>query len=177
MNARTLVAYASRAGSTAEVARAVGEILRATGREVDVRPVKEVQDLTGYDFLVLGSAIWAGKPLPEAVQFAKTQRDAFAHVPVAYFILCDTLREDTPKNREVAYKYLSPLSSIREPVSAGLFGGVRDFSTMNPLLRWLLHRVLKIADGDGRDWHAINAWAAGLPDLLTARTPLLTSAA
>lgn len=177
MNARTLVAYASRAGSTAEVARAVSEILRTAGHEVDVRPVKEVQDLTGYEAVVLGSAIWAGKPLPEAVKFAKAQRETLTHLPVAYFILCDALREDTPKNREVAHRYLAPLTTIREPVSAGLFGGVRDFSTLNPLLRWFLQRVMKIAEGDGRNWDAINAWAASLPDLLTSRTPSLTSAA
>jgi menaquinone-dependent protoporphyrinogen oxidase len=177
MNTRMLVAYASRAGSTAEVARAVGEVLRAAGHEVDVRPVKEVHDLMGYDALVLGSAIWAGKPLPEAVRFAKDQRNAFVHVPVAYFILCDTLREDTPENREVARNYLAPLDTVQLPVSAGLFGGVRDFSKLNPLLRWFLKNVVRLVEGDGRNWDAINAWAASLPDLLTPGKPSLTSAA
>src|SRR5688500_3500374 len=94
MTNHMLVAYASRAGSTAEVAEAIGEVLREAGAEADVRPVQAVEGLAGYDALVLGSAIWVGKPLPEALRFAAAQQRALANLPVAYFVLCDTLRED-----------------------------------------------------------------------------------
>jgi menaquinone-dependent protoporphyrinogen oxidase len=74
MSHRTLIAYASRAGSTAEVAEAIGEVLRESGIDVDVRSVKDVPDVAGYNSLVLGSAIWAGRPLPEMRRFVKDQR-------------------------------------------------------------------------------------------------------
>jgi menaquinone-dependent protoporphyrinogen oxidase len=57
MRPRILVAYASRAGSTAEVAEVIGRVLREGGPEVDVCPVGAVHSLAGYDALVLGSAI------------------------------------------------------------------------------------------------------------------------
>jgi menaquinone-dependent protoporphyrinogen oxidase len=57
MRPRILVAYASRAGSTAEVAEVIGRVLREGGPEVDVCPVGDVHSLAGYDALVLGSAI------------------------------------------------------------------------------------------------------------------------
>jgi menaquinone-dependent protoporphyrinogen oxidase len=162
MSERILVAYASRAGSTAEVAEVVGQILREGGAEVDVYPVGDVHSLAGYDALVLGSAIWVGKPLPEALQFATAQQQALAGLSVAYFILCDTLREDTPANRATAHGYVTPLEQIKQPVSLGLFAGKKDFSTVHPLLRWLLKHVVKLPEGDWRDWERIRAWAAAL---------------
>ena len=41
MDNRILVTYATRAGSTAEVAAAIAETLAARGYAVDVKPVKE----------------------------------------------------------------------------------------------------------------------------------------
>ena len=177
MPARILVAYASRAGSTAEAAEAIGRVLRDRGAKVDVQPVKDLHGVSGYDALVLGSAVWIGKPLPEAVRFAAAHRDALARVPVAYFILCDTLKEDTPANREIAQRYVEPLLKIKQPVTLGLFAGARDLSKVHPLLRWFLMRVIRLAEGDWRDWERIRAWAADLPARLEPATPAVAVAA
>jgi flavodoxin len=85
MPSHVLVAYASREGSTAEIAETIGMVLREAGAEVDVLPVKEVHNLDGYDAVVLGSAVHIGKVLPEAVQFAKRHQPVLADLPVAYF--------------------------------------------------------------------------------------------
>ncbi|PKL55421.1 MAG: flavodoxin, partial [Methanomicrobiales archaeon HGW-Methanomicrobiales-6] len=66
---RILVAYATRYGSTAEVAEAIGEELRKAGITVDVQPVGEVQDLSPYRAAVIGSPIYMGKWLPESQVF------------------------------------------------------------------------------------------------------------
>ena len=175
MSHRTLIAYASRAGSTAEVAETIGNVLRESGLDVDVRSVKDVQSLTGYDALVLGSAIWAGKPLPEMQRFVADQHEALARLPVAYFILCDALREDTPANRQIALGYLSPLRAAKQPVSVGMFAGRRDFSKVHPLLRWFLMRVVRLAEGDWRDWAQIRAWAVTLAAQLADARPALAA--
>jgi menaquinone-dependent protoporphyrinogen oxidase len=175
MSHRTLVAYASRAGSTAEVAHAIGDVLREQGIDVDVQSVKDVQDLASYDSLVLGSAIWAGKPLPEMRRFMAAQHDQIAERPVAYFILCDTLREYTPANRQIALGYVEPLRKLKEPVSVGLFAGRRDFSTVHPLLRWLMMRVVGLAEGDWRDWQQIRSWAGTVAPQLFAAEPALVA--
>lgn len=57
MNQRILVTYATRAGSTAEVAAAIGESLAARGYAVEVKSVKEKPGVAGYSAVVLGSAI------------------------------------------------------------------------------------------------------------------------
>lgn len=119
MSRHLLVGYASRDGSTAEVAEAVGHVLRESGASVDVLPVDDLQSIAGYDAVVLGTAIWAGKPLPEMRRFVAEQQDALGRLPVACFILCDTLKEDTPANRQVALGYAAPLRAVKEPVSLG----------------------------------------------------------
>ena len=61
-----LVATASKYGSTAEIAEAIGRALRENGVAADVRPVDEVGDLSGYMGVVLGSAVYVGRWLEAA---------------------------------------------------------------------------------------------------------------
>lgn len=61
MNNKILVTYASRAGSTAEVAEAIGKTLAETGVQVDVIPMQAVKDLSPYQAIVAGSAIRGSK--------------------------------------------------------------------------------------------------------------------
>ncbi len=55
MSNKILVTYASRAGSTQGVAEAIGKSLADGGAAVDVRPMRDVQDLTPYRAVVAGS--------------------------------------------------------------------------------------------------------------------------
>lgn len=71
MNKCILVNYATRAGSTAEIAAAIAETLSARGYAVDVKLVKEKPVLDGYIAVVPGSAIRMGNWLPEAVDVVK----------------------------------------------------------------------------------------------------------
>jgi menaquinone-dependent protoporphyrinogen oxidase len=170
MTPRILVAYASREGSTAQMAETIADTLRETGAEVDALPVKEVGNLQGYDALVLGSAVRIGKVLPELVQFARRNRPALVDLPVAYFVGCDRMREETPRNRRASLAALRSLQAIKEPVSVGLFAGKRDLHNPNPVLRWLLARI-NVIEGDWRDWLKIRSWASELAGRLGLPTP------
>jgi len=48
MKQKILITYASRSGSTAEIAEAIGKTLTQNGAQVDVLPMQEVTDLTPY---------------------------------------------------------------------------------------------------------------------------------
>jgi len=79
------VAYASKHGSTAEIAEAIGDELRAAGRTVDVRDAGEVTDLAGYDAVVLGSATYMRRWRREARRFLRHHASALADCPFWVF--------------------------------------------------------------------------------------------
>jgi menaquinone-dependent protoporphyrinogen oxidase len=161
MRDKLLIAYASRCGSTSEVADAIGQTLCATGTAVDVRQMKDVSDVSAYRAVIAGSAVYRSNLLSEAVEFVKANREALSRVPLAYFVVCGTLQEDTPEKREKASAFLTPLRETVQPVDEGLFAGRIDYSKVS-LLAQLIVRALGGREGDWRDWDAIRAWATGL---------------
>ncbi len=59
-----LVAYATKRGSTREVAESVAETLRERGFAVDLQPAATIDGLGPYDGVVLGTALYMGRPHP-----------------------------------------------------------------------------------------------------------------
>ena len=156
---KILVAYATKAGSTAEVAAEIGRVVESkSGCKVDVHPVGKLKEVGGYDAAIIGSAIRAGKWLPEATKFVEKHRDALSQVPVAFFTVCLTLSEDTEENRRTVAAYLDPVREMVQPVDVGLSAGMMDYSKLSFLLR-LMMKKMGSPEGDFRDWEAIRAWA------------------
>jgi len=169
MGDRILIAYASKCGSTGEVAEAIGKVLCQSGAAVDVKRVQDVKDLQPYRAVVLGSAIRMSKPLPEVVNFAKKHRATLAALPAACFSAGLAMKADSPENREKARQFLTPLlDEVKSPVGVGLFGGKLDYATLSPIFRWMFSQDKsgEMAEGDWRDWDAISAWAKTLVPLL-----------
>jgi menaquinone-dependent protoporphyrinogen oxidase len=156
---KVLVAYASKAGSTGEVAEAIGKTLAAAGATVDVAQIKNVKDLSGYQAVILGSAIRMGQMLPEAVTFVKTHQADLRQRPVAYFVVSGFLREDTPEMRQKVADFLEPVRAVVAPASVGLFAGKMDFSKLSFLDRTIA-KAVGSPEGDWRNWNAIDAWAS-----------------
>jgi menaquinone-dependent protoporphyrinogen oxidase len=171
MSNRILVTYASRTGSTAEVAEAIGRSLSDGGRQVDVIAMKEVKDLSPYGAVVAGSAIRGSKWLPEAVQFIQTQRSTLAQKQFALFTVCITMAMKNAQNyRSSVMGWVAPVRTMVNPLSEDLFAGRLDFSKLPVNWDTLMLR-LSVAlgifpRGDHRDWNAIRAWAENLKPIL-----------
>ena len=170
MNQKILVTFASRTGTTAGVAEAIGKTLAESGLMVDVLPMKEVKDLEGYRAVVVGSAIQASQWLPEAMQFLKQHQIAISRMPCATFTVCMTLAIKNGQYRQGVVEWLEPVRALAHPVSEGLFAGALDISKLPSLgdrLKFRLSVKMGVwAEGDHRDWEAIGKWAAGLRPLL-----------
>ncbi len=158
---KILVAYASRAGATSGVAEEIGKTLCADGVKVDVRLAKDVQDVSEYQAVVIGSAIYMGQWMKEAVQFVEKFQTELNQKPTAYFLTCTTLMNDTEENRKTVSAYLDPVRQIVQPVEAGLFAGALNMKKL-PLLYRLISKGMKAPEGDWRNWDAIRAWGKGL---------------
>ena len=165
MTKKILVAYATRAGSTSEIAKVIGETLASHGTAVDVLPIKSVTDLTGYQAVVVGSAVRYSSLLPEAVKFVEQNRAVLAQRPLAIFaahILNMGSDEASRQNRSV---YLDSVRKLVLPRAEACFAGVGDPKKV-ALFERLLFKAIKPPEGDYRDWPAIRAWAESLENVL-----------
>ncbi|KQC03223.1 MAG: hypothetical protein APR53_05910 [Methanoculleus sp. SDB] len=161
MEQTILVAYATRYGSTREVAEAIGTALREEGAAVDVVRADEVADITPYAMAVIGSPVYAGKCLPDALAFVTRHREALERIPVAVFAVGILIAEDTPGNRQKVRAALDPVLQLVTPVSTALFAGKLDPKALPFPLRIML-KVMKTPEGDYRNWDAIRSWAKRL---------------
>lgn len=157
-----LVSYATRYGSTEEVALAVAKTLRESGVAVETQPIRNVQSLERYGAVVLGAPLYMGRLHKDARRFLSTNRNALTKMPVALFVLgpVQTDAKDWTGARAQLKKELERFPWLA-PVSQEILGGKFDpaklgfpFSLFPPLR--------KLPAGDTRDWTAIQTWASDL---------------
>src|SRR5690242_1469455 len=92
-----LLAYASRFGSTQEVAKTIASTLSEAGLEVNLQPMQDIKSLDRYDAVVLGAAIYNAKWNADAHQFVSQHQDALTQLPVAIFTLGPLSPSDAAK--------------------------------------------------------------------------------
>jgi len=163
MAKKILVSYASEYGSTGGVAEAIGKELCSKGAKADVFLARNVKNLSSYQGVIVGSAIYRGKWMPEAINFVKTNSEILRQIPVAFFMVCMTMHQPSEENRRKALAYLDPvLQTIPQvkPVDIEPFAGAMHYSNLS----WLNKKIIQskeVPEGDFRDWEAIRAWAKG----------------
>jgi menaquinone-dependent protoporphyrinogen oxidase len=165
---RILVAFASKHHSTAEIAEAIGEVLRESGGLlVDVRSVETVRDLTGYDAVIVGSAVYAGQWQGEAAAFLKQHERDLAQRPTWLFSSGPT-GEGDPKTLLKGWELpeaLRPVAERIKPRALAVFHGSLESDRLSVLER-LIVKGVKAPLGDFRDWQMIQKWASGIAEAL-----------
>ena len=150
-----LVAYASRYGSTREVAEAVAATLRRHGLLTEVQAAEEVQDLGEYGGVVLGGGIYIGRWHGDARAFVKRFRRELAELPVALFALgpVDEQQKHWADTEKVFRAAVAKLPV--EPIETRLFGGAVEPGRLPFPLNHM-------PAADVRDWDAVEDWADDL---------------
>jgi len=162
LQGNVLVAYATRAGSTIEVADSIAYAIAGKGYTVELRHIDEVSDLSLYSTIIFGSAIRMGNVTPEIKKFIESNKAQLESIPTAYFVVCLTMKDDTPENREKVAEYLTPLRTLVQPFAEGYFAGKMDYSRLKRFDRFVAKRLVKAPEGDFREWDKIREWAVEL---------------
>jgi menaquinone-dependent protoporphyrinogen oxidase len=169
---RVLVTYASKHGSTGEIARAIADELRERNLDVDCVEVG-VASLDVFDAVILGSAVYAGRWRREALHFLKKHREALSKVPFWVFSSGPTgekAHEDFEKNS----KWLEPHHVLDLAESAGMRGHV-VFGGKVPddpegFIENSMVRNTPEEFRDSRNWEDIRRWADEVADQLQPAT-------
>jgi menaquinone-dependent protoporphyrinogen oxidase len=166
-----LVAYASKRGSTAEIAEAIADKLRECGLDADCMPAGDVSTLEPYDAVVLGSAVYAKHWPGDARHFLRRYADELYGRP--FWVFSSGPVGEPGAALDPAWveparivKRLEHLG-VREHV---MFGGRTPTHPKNRLERSLVERTPP-GYRDRRDWREIYEWASGIAAELGAKRP------
>jgi menaquinone-dependent protoporphyrinogen oxidase len=165
MASSILVAYATKHGSTHEVAEAVAARLREHDLDVQVRPAAEVDDVSHFDGVVLGSAIYTGRLPIAARRFLKHHQKALSATRFAVFAMGPRTTESKEIEASRAQLELA-LAKVPEvtPVSVEIFGGVVDPTKLSFPFSHMLA-------SDARDWDRIACWSDTISAQLDPSVP------
>lgn len=163
MTYRILIAYASKHGSTAEIAHKIGEVLTQAGLKTDVLAAERVTDLTPFDAVVLGSAVYAGSWCKEAVNFLEDYKVLLSKIPVWLFS-SGPLGEGDLLTSVQCWHLPAAQETVANRIHArdiALFHGAIDMGKLNFLEKQVI-KEFNSTTGDFRDWDAITNWAVSI---------------
>jgi menaquinone-dependent protoporphyrinogen oxidase len=193
--ARILIAYATKHGSTAELAEWIADEIRGSGADADVVPVTAAPSPAPYDAVVIGGPMIMGWH-KDAGRFLKRRAGELSGKPTALFITAASLtetgeeqidgipvtrdpwlvkepRDPTKLGRKERYAVprhyledaLEAAPGLR-PVAAAFFGGSLDLTKMNLFEKLFVMLAIRATPGDARNEKAVRAWAREITPLL-----------
>ncbi|MEJ7751722.1 MAG: flavodoxin domain-containing protein [Candidatus Limnocylindrales bacterium] len=155
---KVLVTVASKHGATAEIGGIVARLLEDAGHEIETKAPQEVTALEGYEAVVLGSAVYAGRWLEAARAFADRHAAELATRPVWLFSSGPV--GDPPKPQDEAPEALA-LASRLGARGHRTFGGRLEPTQLNFLERTVT-KALRAPQGDFRDWEEVMSWSQAI---------------
>ncbi|MDO9085062.1 MAG: flavodoxin domain-containing protein [Anaerolineaceae bacterium] len=161
MTNRILVTYATKAGSTAEIAAKIGEHLSERGFSVDVINVKSKPDPKEYQAVILGSCIRMGTWLPEMIDYITANQVALNATRTALFTVHMQNAGDDETSKAARSAYMDKVRALMPGSEEVYFLGTMDFTKLSILDR-LISKMVKAEESDQRDWDRIKLWSESL---------------
>lgn len=165
MNETALVAYATKHGSTGEIAEVIGETLRARGITTEVAPAQSIRSIDDYGVVIVGSAVYMFKWQGEAVDFLKRFERQLGKRQVWLFGSGPTggTPEDDAKVAEMLADQPPPPGDVAKLAERVQARGYQTFGgRVGPGMGGIFERW--VPKGDWRDFDAIREWAGHIAD-------------
>jgi menaquinone-dependent protoporphyrinogen oxidase len=161
---KILVTVASKHGATGEIGEIVAEVLRRAGLQVETRTPEAVPNLDGFDAVILGSGVYAGRWLGPARDLAHRLEADLLTRRVWLFSSGPVGDPPLPEADPAEALALADRLGARDHRS---FAGRLDRSQLGFVERTIT-KAVKAAEGDFRDVEAIRRWADEIAHALTA---------
>lgn len=183
------IVYASRHGGTRGIAERLAAVLRAEGADVTLADAAARPAAAGFDAHVIGSGVYVGRWLREAVEFVERNQSTLAVKPVWLFSsgplphASETAETKDPLTRALGpqegpgsggRKRIDALAAAIHPRDHRVFLGAFDPNDPPKSMQERLVRLMPAArrtlpTGDFREWDAIDTWARTIAAELTAK--------
>jgi menaquinone-dependent protoporphyrinogen oxidase len=183
---KVLIAVASRHGSTAMLADCIREELEGFGHTAHVLAAELVEDVSGYDAVVLGSAVYAGRWLGDAKKLAARFEAELRKRPVWLFSSgpvgnpakpaqppADALELTRRLQAEDHQVFEGRIDRRLQAEDHQVFEGRIDRTQLG-LGERLMVRAVHAPSGDFRQWPAVAAWARVIGDSLIERAAAIS---
>ena len=158
MTKRVLVAYASRHGSTKEIAERIADELSAMDTPATTAEMKSVSSVNEFDLIILGAPLYMGKLEKDFSRFISRFGSDLEKTQVAGFAVgLAPIKNESQAVQEAMDTLNAGFGSIK-PVSVALFAGRLDPEKLSFISRKIIAMV-KAPTGDFREWDKISAWA------------------
>lgn len=150
-----LITAASKHGSTAEIADFIATELTERGVDTTVLDPANVTDLSPYDGVVIGSAVYTGYWLKPATAMVSRLKGEFADKKVWLFSSGPIGDPLEPPGDPFSVESVTETTGAVEHV---VFGGAIDRSKLGFGEKAVVV-ALRVEDGDFRNWEDIRSWA------------------
>ena len=161
---KVLVTVGSKHGASDEIGAAVRSALSKAGVEAVQLPPEEVPSLDGYDAVVLGSGVYAGRWVDAAKKLVDRHVDELRARPVWVFSSGPLGEPPKPDDEPPDGKAVAERIGAREH---RVFAGSLDRAKLGFGERAIIGMV-KAPYGDFRSWETIAAWGTGIAKALSA---------
>jgi menaquinone-dependent protoporphyrinogen oxidase len=165
---RVLVTFASKMGSTQEIAEVIGRELEDRGLQVTVAPCADNVSPEEFDGVIIGSAIYTRRWVKAATKYLKRHGPSLDRQRTWLFHSgpCgEGARDEQVQAPKAVGRVIRPLG-LSAPVT---FGGRLDLDhAIGPVSRWM--GAGGPLSGDFRDWDRIRTWASDIARQLDSAT-------
>jgi menaquinone-dependent protoporphyrinogen oxidase len=160
---RVLVTYGSERGGTEGLAQMVARGLTEKGLTIDLLPPDDIDSLDGYDAVVVGGALYAGRWHKAARRFVKRYSKELKQRPVYFF-------SSGPLDDSASRTNIPPVRGVKALMErVGARGHVTFGGRLAPDAKGFpASAMAKKRAGDWRDAAQTLAWAGSIASQLQA---------